>query len=70
MKLPTEITVALEATGLPWVMESGGKHYKIKVAGYLAAVYPRGKHSEHDRRALLNSVAQIRRIAKKVKGNS
>jgi hypothetical protein len=67
VKLPSEITVALDATGLPWAMEKGGKHYKIRVAGRLAGVYPRGKHSECDRRAVLNTVTQIRRIAKEIK---
>jgi hypothetical protein len=47
-------------------MEKGGKHYKIRVAGRLAGVYPRGKHSECDRRAVLNTVTQIRRIAKEI----
>jgi hypothetical protein len=69
MRLPTKITVALEATGLPWCTELGGKHYKIRVAGRLAGVYPKGGHSSADNRALLNTITQIRRIAKEVKEN-
>lgn len=66
MKLPKEITTALDATGLPWTTENGGKHYKIKVAGRLAGVYPKGKHSACDKRAVLNTVTQIKRIARKI----
>lgn len=69
MRLPSELTVALDATGLPWAMETGGKHYKIKVAGRLAGVYPKGGHNSADKRSLANTVAQIRRVAKEVKGN-
>lgn len=70
MKLPREITVALDATGLDWGIDLGSKHYKIRVAGRLAGVYPKGKHSAHDKRAILNTVTHIRRVAKEVKGDS
>lgn len=70
MRLPAEITVALDATELPWDMENGSKHYKIRVAGRLAGVYPKGKHSTADKRAVLNTVSQIRRVAREVKRKS
>jgi hypothetical protein len=68
MKLPPEITAALDAAGLPWAVEPGGKHYKIKVAGRLAGIYPKGKPRGAHKRTLLNTVTQVNNLAKEIKG--
>ena len=60
--VPRQIEEALAATGKPWELKTGAKHTKIVVDGQLAGILPRSK-SEHNRRALLNTVAQIRRAA-------
>ncbi len=66
MKLPAKIEAALEETGLPWSVERGGKHHKLRVAGRLAGVLPYGSGAETYQRTLLNTVSQIRRVAREV----
>ena len=55
--------------GLDYTIEDGGKHYKVRVAGKLAAILPKGKSvkRETDRRALLNMRAQMRRVINEVR---
>lgn len=64
MSLPKPIEQALEATGLPWSIEAGGKHLKLRVNGRLAGILSRGSKRESDQRAVRNTVAQIRRAAR------
>jgi hypothetical protein len=66
MKLPERLREALDATGLPWVIELGGKHYKVRLAGKLVSIYPKGKGHETDKRALLNTITQVRRAAREL----
>lgn len=66
MKLPDELREALDRTGLPWEVEVGKKHNKVKLAGRLVAVYPHGKAQERYRRALLNTITQVRRTAREL----
>jgi hypothetical protein len=66
VKLNAKIEAALGQTGLPWSLERGGKHHKLRVAGRLAGILPRSGHSETDQRAVLNTVTQIRRVAREV----
>lgn len=61
--VPREIEGALAAIGQPWELKTGGRHVKIMVRGQLAGVLPiNGKC--HDRRATLNIVSQIKRVAR------
>lgn len=56
--------------GLEYTVEDGGKHYKIRVAGKLAAILPKGGKglkNETDRRVLLNMRAQMRRVINEVR---
>lgn len=64
-KSPT--IVALETTGLPWEIEDGHGHMKIKLAGHLVGVMRRNKAGAHNR-AEKNVIAQIRRKAAELKG--
>lgn len=66
-KSPT--ILALEATGLPWEIEDGHGHVKIKLAGHLVGVMRRNKAGAH-KRAEQNVIAQIRRKASELKGSS
>lgn len=67
MKLPQAMREALDQTGLPWEVEPGKKHNKVKLAGRLVAVYPYGKEQTAYKRALLNSISQIRRAAQELR---
>lgn len=67
MKLPNEMRTALDATGLPWEVEPGKKHQKIKLGGRLVAILPYGKEQSAYKRALLNTISQIRRAAQELK---
>lgn len=55
--------------GLEYTLEDGGKHYKVRVAGKLAAILPKGKSlkSESNRRVILNMRAQMRRVINEVR---
>lgn len=63
-RLPSRVQEALETVGLPWELVNGNKHIQIRVAGRLAGVLPRNGTGAP--RSVLNTVAQIRRIAKEV----
>ena len=67
MKMPAELREALVKTGLPWEVENGKKHNKVKLAGRLVCVYPQGKARDVDRRALLNTITQVRHAAQELK---
>ena len=67
MRLPDELREALDMTGLPWEVETGKKHYKVKLAGRLVAVYPHVKAQERYKRALLNTITQVRRTARELR---
>lgn len=71
-RIPSWIQVVLdEATeaGLDYTIEDGSKHFKVRVAGKLAAILPKGKalRAETDRRVLLNMRAQMRRVINEVR---
>lgn len=66
-KSPT--VLALEATGLPWEIEPGRGHMKVKLAGHLVGVMRQNK-AGGNRRAEQNVIAQIRRKASELKGSS
>jgi copper(I)-binding protein len=62
--VPREIEAALIAMGQPWELKPGGRHIKIMVCGQLAGVLPINGKCENDRRATLNIVSQIKRVAR------
>jgi hypothetical protein len=68
MKMPDDVREALGETRLPWELETGGKHYKVKLAGRLVGVLPKGKYTSTRKRTVLNTIAQIRRAAKEIRG--
>ena len=67
MRLPSELREALDKTGLPWDVELGSKHNKVKLCGRLVAVFPRGGKQEQDKRSLLNTISQVRNAARELK---
>lgn len=71
-RIPNWIQAVLdEATeaGLDYTIEDGSKHFKVRVAGKLAAILPKGKalRAETDRRILLNMRANVRRVINEVR---
>jgi hypothetical protein len=68
VKIPPKLEEALHKTGLPWEVEYGAKHYKVSMGGKLVAVFPHGKGKwDSDKRAILNTVTQVRRAARQIK---
>lgn len=65
MRLPKPVKQALEETGLPWTVERGSNHRKIKVSGKLVGILPNAANrSTSPDRAQKNIVAQIRRAGR------
>jgi len=69
IKHSDRVVKALEETGLPWDIEQGRGHLKIKLSGHLVGVMtagskPAGPRSER------NLISQIRRKAAELKGSS
>lgn len=67
MKLPVELREALDKTGLPWEIENGKKHNKVVLNTRLVGVFPHGKKCDANRRSLLNTITQVRAMARQIK---
>lgn len=68
LKLDKNIQAALDATGLPWTVETGGKHYKIRLAGRLVGVFSKGKNAQPSH-SIQNTISNIRRLYKELSGD-
>jgi hypothetical protein len=66
MKLDRKTKQALEETGLPWSVEDGSKHHKIRLNGKLVGVFPYGKKTEASPCANNNIISNIRRAAREM----
>jgi hypothetical protein len=66
MKLDRRIREALEETGLPWLLEPGKGHLKLRVGGRLAGIISTSSKCEGAQRNALNTVSQIRRVARSI----
>lgn len=64
MRIHKRIRQALDDTGLPWTIESGSKHFKVRLDGRLVAIYPQGTVREASPNDVRNTVANIRRAAR------
>ena len=60
-----QILAEIKASGVPYVIENGTKHFKIHIAGRFVGILPRKKHSG-GQRAILNVRAQVRRAIREV----
>jgi len=67
-RVPKEIEYELNTTGLPWGVELGGKHVKIKLAGRLVGILPlNGRNIQQTNSVpMKNTIAQIRRAAREL----
>ena len=68
-RLPDKVRIALDETGLPWAIENGTRHQKIKLKGRLVGILPHGSGSSANPRTIKNSVAQIKRAAQELSQN-
>jgi hypothetical protein len=66
MRLDAKIKQALNATGIPWEIETGSKHFKVRLGGRLVGVYPHGKKTEASQHANANLLANIKRLAREL----
>lgn len=62
--VPAPVITALEETGVPWELKEGGRHLKIMVHGQLAGILPINGKCDRNKRATLNLVSQIKRVAR------
>lgn len=69
MKLPPAVRDELDASGLPWSVEIGGKHFRLLVDGQLATIFPRGTGRDIKSRQGRNLLAHVRRFLKERKDN-
>jgi hypothetical protein len=65
-RIPALVLAELDSCGLGWSLEEGSRHLKIKVAGRLAGVLPKGSGTV-DARAVLNTRAQVRRLVSQLR---
>lgn len=68
--IPRIVLAEIEQSGLPWRLETGGRHYKLIVGDRLAGILPfsgKAQRQQSDKRAELNMRAQVRRIIKEMK---
>ena len=65
-KVPQSMRTLLDESGVPWWIEEGTSHLKVRLAGKLVAVLPRGKSLKQtrDKRAELNALANVKRALK------
>lgn len=62
--LRRDVEAWLRETGLPWAIDSGARHMKVRLAGKLVGIFPQNGKAGNATRARLNIHAQIRRAAK------
>lgn len=62
--VPAPVLAALETIDAPWEFKDGGRHLKIMVHGQLAGILPLNGKCDRSKRATLNLVSQIKRVAR------
>jgi hypothetical protein len=67
--VPKPLLEELANLGMPYSIENGSKHIKIRVNGIFCGIVPHHPNNRSDKRSLLNVRAQIRRAAQKAKEN-
>ena len=69
MRLPEELLVELGTSGVPWELERGKKHYKLRVGGRMVGILPlSGKLQTTNKVPLKNTLAQVRRAIRDIQG--
>lgn len=65
MRAPKVIVAELQRTGLPYSLEPGSKHIRIKLRDKLVGIYPLNGRAKEGR-AMKNVISQIRRAAREL----
>lgn len=63
-RAPKLIVAELQRTGLPYSLEPGSKHVRIKLCDKLVGIYPLTGRAKEGR-AMKNIISQIRRAAQR-----
>lgn len=66
-RLAPVVRDALDATGLPWEIVQGTKHFHIRVCGDLVGILPMGKMKTNSRQ-LKNLLSDIQKLGKEQHG--
>lgn len=66
-RVPADVAAALDSTGLPWKIETGSKHYQVRLSGHLVGVLPKGNVRDRHQRSTKNLVSNIRKASTKLK---
>jgi hypothetical protein len=68
-RVPSDLRQVLDGSGLPWRIEHGTRHYKVRLADRLVAILPHSKsHRDYIGRADKNAVARVRRFLRQEHG--
>jgi hypothetical protein len=73
MRVPDDLQDLLDASGLPWRIDNGKRHYKIMVNERLVGILPKGRNlhrKSHNARPRQNTLAQIRRVIRRMEARS
>lgn len=63
-RTPKSLKRELDRTGMPWEIEPGRKHYKVKLDGQIVGVLPQGSGYQEGSAAQRVLFARIRRYAR------
>lgn len=62
LRMDRRLTELLDASGYPWHVEPGSRHYKIRLGGRLATCYPKGTGFF----CVENALSQVKRVIKEL----
>lgn len=63
VKFDPKLKAALNETGLPWTIEPGSKHFKLRLAGRLVSIIPQGVKGGHSKVCTAKAIKDVKRIA-------
>jgi hypothetical protein len=70
-RLPPDLRGILEASGTPWRLVSGARHFKLFVGGRFVAVLPMGRPAQRvNARTHRNMLASVRRALRPAAGKA
>ncbi len=62
--VPAPVLEALAEIHSPWELTEGGRHLKVVIHGQLAGILPINGKCDRNKRATLNLVSPIKRVAR------
>jgi hypothetical protein len=67
VKFDAKLEAALNATGLPWHIEPGSKHFQIRLSGRLAGIIPQGVKGDNSRVMTSKNIKNVNILAARLK---